>query len=283
MENQKKISFNYSELPWDELKSVGLTEESFLDLPKESINRIFAGELSPLMKMKFLDRNGNVMNVPAGMKFAQNPDGAVPVKFRLSRDEAGGVHLELQPKREAIARMVGDTEVSEKDLARMKDQESVLTTIRKDGKDEKCYLQLDHDLNVIHSVREKDVVIPNAIGDVVIGEKQAQQIREGKPVELEVGDTKVTVGVDLNARNGFRIVEGDMDQWRQHKLEQWDRITPGVRGYWKTSENGWEYELHQDRNEKRQQTQTVEQGSGRTLAQEDILDISMRHSRGMKR
>lgn len=283
MENQKKVLFNYSEFPWDELKSVGLTEESFLDLPKDSIDRIFTGNLSPLMKLKFMDRDGNPMQVPESMKLSQNPDGVVPTKFRLVRDAEGKVHVDLHPKLSEVSRKVGDTELSQKDIDRLKDSESLLMTVRKDGKDEKCYLQLDHDLNVVHTVREKDVLIPNAIGDVVIGDKQAQQIREGKPVELEVGDTKVTVGVDLNARNGFRIVEGDMDLWKQRKLEQWDRVTPGVKGYWKTSENGWEYEFHQTREEKLQRTQTMERGTGRTLSQDENLDIAMRQSRGMRR
>ena len=238
MENQKKILFDYKQIPWAELEQIGLSEEKFLDLPKGSIDRILTGNLSPLMKMQFLDKDGNALVVPECMKLSQNEDGVVPTKFRLVKDEQGNVHVQLLPKRSEVDLQVGETKISKTDLARMKDQESVLTTIRKNGKDEKYYLQLDSSLNIIQMAREKDVIIPNAIGDVTIGQQQAQQIRDGKPVELEVGDTKVTIGVDLNGRNGFRIVEGDMDEWKQKKLEQWDRVTPGIKGYWKTSENG---------------------------------------------
>ena len=283
MENQKKLLFDYKQMPWDELKQIGLTEESLLDLPKESIDRIFTGNLSPLMKMKFVDKNGNAMAVPPTLNMSQEKDGIVPAKFRLVRDEADQVHVQLYPKQQNVNRMVGETEVPAKDIARMKDQESVRMTVRKDGKDEKCYLQLDNDLNVIQMVREKDIIIPNAIGDVILGDEQKQQIRDGKPVELEVGDTKVTVGVDLNARNGFRIVEGDMDEWRQKKLEQWDRITPGVRGYWNTSENGWEYKLHNQIEERLQQTRTVERGTGRTFSMDEELNVSRSQGRGLRR
>lgn len=283
MENQKKLLFDYKQMPWDELKQIGLTEESLLDLPKESIDRIFTGNLSPLMKMKFVDKNGNAMAVPPTLNMSQEKDGIVPAKFRLVRDEADQVHVQLYPKQQNVNRMVGETEVPAKDIARMKDQESVRMTVRKDGKDEKCYLQLDNDLNVIQMVREKDIIIPNAIGDVILGDEQKQQIRDGKPVELEVGDTKVTVGVDLNARNGFRIVEGDMDEWRQKKLEQWDRITPGVRGYWNTSENGWEYKLHNQIEERLQQTRTVERGTGRTVSMDEELNVSRSQGRGLRR
>ena len=283
MENQKKILFDYKQIPWAELEQIGLSEEKFLDLPKGSIDRILTGNLSPLMKMQFLDKDGNALAVPECMKLSQNEDGVVPTKFRLVKDEQGNVHVQLLPKRSEVDLQVGETKISRTDLARMKDQESVLTTIRKNGKDEKYYLQLDSSLNIIQMAREKDVIIPNAIGDVTIGQQQAQQIRDGKPVELEVGDTKVTIGVDLNDRNGFRIVEGDMDEWKQKKLEQWDRVTPGIKGYWKTSENGWEYELHTDLEESRTRKQTVDEETGRSLGQEDKLEISMRQSRGMKR
>jgi hypothetical protein len=68
-----------------------------------------------------------------------------------------------------------------------------------------------------------------------------QRMRDGLPVEVEVGDTKVTVGVDLNDPTGFRVLKGDLNEWQQKKLVEWDRITPGATGYWQTSENGWEY------------------------------------------
>ena len=283
MENQKKILFDIKQMPWEELKQMGLTEETFLDLPKDTIDRILTGNLSPVMKMNFVDAQGKPLDIPENMKFSQDEDGIIPTKFRLVKDEKGDVHVHLYPKKNEVDLHVGETELSQADLARMKDQESVLTMVRRNGKDEKCYIQLDTATNYLQITREQDIKIPNAIGDVVIGDKQAQQIREGKPVELEVGDTKVTVGVDLNARNGFRIVEGDMDEWRQHKLEQWDRVTPGVKGYWKTSENGWEYQLHSQREENLTRQRTVEQGTGRTLSQEDKLDIGIRQSRGMRR
>lgn len=282
MVNQQKFLMN--EMPWDEFKKIGMTEEAFLDLPKDSIDRILTGNLSPLMKMKFVDTEGNAMKIPASMGLSQNEDGIVPAKFRLQRNADGKINLVLHPKRNEVDLKIGDTQLTAEQLKRMKNGETVLTKVSKSGKDEKCYVQLDHDLNVVHMAREKDVVIPNAIGDVVIGTKQAQQIREGKPVELEVGDTKVTVGVDINSRNGFRVVDGDMNLWKQRKLEQWDRLTPGVTGYWRTSENGWEYRLHHSKEEERQtRTQTVEKSTGRTLDEDLKQTISRSQGRGMRR
>ena len=277
MVNQKKFLMN--EMPWEQLEKLGITEEKFLDFPKDSIDRIMTGNTSPLMKMKFVDNEGNIMKVPESLNLFQNEEGIVPTKFRLLREANGKVRVELMPRRNELNLMLGETAITKEQLERLKNQESVRTVIRKFGKDEMCYVQLDSELNILQMTKEKEVVIPNAIGDVTIGTEIEQRLREGKPVELEVGDTKVTVGVDLNARNGFRVVEGDMDLWKQRKLEQWDRITPGVKGYWKTTENGWDYELHQDREQK----QTIDRQSGQVLDNEQKMNVSMTQGRGMRR
>ena len=277
MVNQKKFLMN--EMPWEQLEKLGITEEKFLDFPKDSIDRIMTGNTSPLMKMKFVDNDGNAMKVPESLNVFQNEEGIVPTKFRLLREANGKVRVELMPRRNELNLMLGETAITKEQLERLKNQESVRTVIRKFGKDEMCYVQLDSELNILQMTKEKEVVIPNAIGDVTIGTEIEQRLREGKPVELEVGDSKVTVGVDLNARNGFRVVEGDMDLWKQRKLEQWDRITPGVKGYWRTTENGWDYELHQDREQK----QTIDRQSGQVLDNEQKMNVSMTQGRGMRR
>lgn len=282
MENQNQILMK--EMPWAQFEKIGLSEEAFLDLPKGAIDRILSGGTSPLMKLRFVDAEGNALRLGEKATLSQGADGGIPAKFRLVRDAQGDVQLRIMPRMNALDLRVGESTLSPEDVRRMRDDmESVLMTVRRDGKDERCYVQLDHDLNVVHTVREKDVTIPNAIGDVVLGETERQRVREGRPVELEVGDTRVTVGVDLNDRNGFRIVEGDMDLWRQKKLEQWDRITPGVRGYWKTTENGWEYELHRSRQEDLHTERTIERGTGRTLSERQDMDVSIHQSRGMRR
>ena len=277
MVNQKKFLMN--EMPWEQLEKLGITEEKFLDFPKDSIDRIMTGNTSPLMKMKFVDNDGNAMKVPESLNVFQNEEGIVPTKFRLLREANGKVRVELMPRRNELNLMLGETAITKEQLERLKNQESVRTAIRKFGKDEMCYVQLDSELNILQMTKEKEVIIPNAIGDVTIGTEIEQRLREGKPVELEVGDTKVTVGVDLNARNGFRVVEGDMDLWKQRKLEQWDRITPGVKGYWRTTENGWDYKLHQDREQK----QTIDRQSGQVLDNEQKMNVSMTQGRGMRR
>ena len=69
----------------------------------------------------------------------------------------------------------------------------------------------------------------------------------GKPVELEVGDQKVTVGVDLREPQGFKIVKGDMEEWKRQQAIRYDDAHEGYMGYVQTDENRWEYKQVVDR------------------------------------
>ena len=74
-----------------------------------------------------------------------------------------------------------------------------------------------------------------------------------------------------------------MDEWRQRKLEQWDRITPGATGYWQTSENGWEYRMHARQEQTLRREQTVERSTGRKLGQDESLSVTRSRSWGIGR
>lgn len=72
--------------------------------------------------------------------------------------------------------------------------------------------------------------------------QQKQQVREGKPIELNVGGEKVSVGVDLKEPQGFKVIQGDMKEWvRQQKL-RYDEQHPEFLGLVMTDKNRWEYQ-----------------------------------------
>jgi hypothetical protein len=110
MVNQKKFLMN--EMPWEQLEKLGITEEKFLDFPKDSIDRIMTGNTSPLMKMKFVDNDGNAMKVPESLNVFQNEEGIVPTKFRLLREANGKVRVELMPRRNELNLMLGETAIT---------------------------------------------------------------------------------------------------------------------------------------------------------------------------
>jgi hypothetical protein len=80
------------------------------------------------------------------------------------------------------------------------------------------------------------------IKDISLGQNQKDAIREGKPVVLEVGDQKVTVGVDAKEPQGFKIVNGDMDEWNKQQKIRFDEANAGFMGYVMTDKNRWEYQ-----------------------------------------
>lgn len=80
------------------------------------------------------------------------------------------------------------------------------------------------------------------VNDIELGTQQKQQVREGKPVELNVGGEKVSVGIDLKEQQGFKLVKGDMKEWERQQKLRYDEIHPEYLGLVMTDKNRWEYQ-----------------------------------------
>ncbi|WP_290396866.1 DUF3945 domain-containing protein, partial [uncultured Duncaniella sp.] len=80
------------------------------------------------------------------------------------------------------------------------------------------------------------------VNDIELGTQQKQQVREGKPVELNVGGEKVSVGIDLKEPQGFRIVNGDMKEWERQQKLRYDEQHPEFIGLVMTDKNRWDYQ-----------------------------------------
>lgn len=112
-------------------------------------------------------------------------------------------------------------------------------------------------MKFIQLYKETNALIPRSVAHVRIAEKlkdmekinhielganQKQQAQEGKPIELNVGDQKVVVGVDLREQQGFKVVNGDMDEWNRQMKIKYDLEHDDYMGYVQTDENRWEYQ-----------------------------------------
>ena len=80
------------------------------------------------------------------------------------------------------------------------------------------------------------------VNDIELGTQQKQQVREGKPVELNVGGEKVSVGIDLREPQGFKIVKGDLREWERQQKLRYDDLHPEYMGLVMTDKNRWEYQ-----------------------------------------
>ena len=117
-----------------------------------------------------------------------------------------------------------------------------------------AFVQLDRATNSLMyrseaSIRiEEQLSAQEKVKDIELGANQKQAILTGKPVELEVGDTKVTVGVDLRQPEGFKVVKGDMQEWYRQQKIRYDNAHEEFMGYVQTDENRWEYAKVAERN-----------------------------------
>ena len=88
------------------------------------------------------------------------------------------------------------------------------------------------------------------VNDIELGTQQKQQVREGKPVELNVGGEKVSVGIDLREPQGFKIVKGDLREWERQQKLRYDDLHPEYMGLVMTDKNRWEYQKVVDNDSK---------------------------------
>ena len=115
------------------------------------------------------------------------------------------------------------------------------------GEKTRQYLQLDPETKSVIHRRVTDVQIEQKlkdmekVNDIELGTQQKQQVREGKPVELNVGGEKVSVGVDLKEPQGFKVIQGDLKEWERQQKLRYDERHPEYLGLVMTDKNRWEY------------------------------------------
>ena len=205
-------------------------------MPKEIKERLLNGEATPLLEIRNQLDNGVI--------------ATMPVKLRLQRDADGKAVLKAYPVSRDV---VSDLKLQEAEKKRLQDGEVIRKDIREGNRTKTMYLQLDQETKsllkreVSKAEIDKRIDELEHVKDITLGQNQRQAIREGKPVELEVGDTKVTVGVDLRQNSGFKAIDGDMEEWKRQQEIKWDMANPGQMGYWQTDENRWEFKEYQEK------------------------------------
>lgn len=121
-------------------------------------------------------------------------------------------------------------------------------TVDVNGEKTKQYLQLDPETqSVIHrkvtAIKlEQKLKDMEKVNDIELGTQQKQQVRDGKPIELNVGGEKVSIGVDLKEPQGFKVIKGDLKEWETQKKLRYDEQHPEYLGLVMTDKNRWEYQ-----------------------------------------
>ena len=216
MTNRK--AFLEEEIPYDKLEKIGIDRRAFLSMPKNLVDPIINGKVSPIIKAHIKAENGKTIEMP--------------MKIQLTHDDQGNVKLQTYPLRKEIA---NEFNLTTRELNRVKRGD----VIRKEIEEDTLSLiprSIAH-VRIAEKLREME-----KINDIELGTNQKQAAQEGKPIELNVGGQPVTVGVDLREPQGYKIVNGDMQEWDRQKKIKYDLANDGFMGYVQTEENRWEYQ-----------------------------------------
>lgn len=227
-------------LPYEKLALLGIDRKKADSLPQEVKEKLASGEVTPLMKVSISAKNGEVITLP--------------LKLQLTLDKNGNPALMAYPVRAVLeTERNKDLRLTDQEAERLRKGEVVQKAVDVNGEKTQQYLQLDPETkSVIHrkvtEVRlEQKLKDMEKINDVELGTQQKQQVREGKPIELNVGGEKVSVGVDLKEPQGFRMIKGDLKEWERQQKIRYDELHPEFVGLVQTDKNRWEYQQVVDR------------------------------------
>lgn len=205
-----------NQLPYEQLAKLGLDREKVEKFPQEVKEKLIKGEVTPLMEVSLPATNGMVITLP--------------LKLQLAADKEGNPTLIAYPvQRELSTERRNELRLSQQEIDALRRGDVLQKTVDIDGEKTRRYLQLDPETKSIIHRRVTEA-------------QQKQQVREGKPMELNVGGEKVTVGIDLREPQGFRIVQGDMKEWERQQKLRYDDLHPEYIGLVMTEKNRWEYQ-----------------------------------------
>lgn len=227
---------NQSEqLPYEKLALLGIDREKADNLPQEVKERLVSGEVTPLMQVSISARNGDVITLPLKLQMIADKDGN-PALI------AYPVRAELEAERNKVLRL------TPQEAGRLAKGEVIQKAVEVNGEKTQQYLQLDPETKSVIHRRVTDIEIERKlkdmekVNDIELGTQQKQQVRDGKPVELNVGGEKVSVEIDLKEPQGFKLIKGDMKEWERQQKLRYDDLHPEYLGLVMTDKNRWEYQ-----------------------------------------
>lgn len=230
-------------LPYEKLAVLGIDREKADNLPVEVKEKLVSGEVTPIVQVSISTQKGNVISLP--------------LKLQLTTDANGEPALIAYPVRAALERERNPAlRLTEQEAERLIKGEVLQKSVEVNGEKTRQYLQLDPETQSVIHRRVTDLKLDQKlremekVNDIELGTQQKQQVREGKPVELNVGGEKVSVGIDLKEPQGFKVIKGDMKEWEYQQKLRYDEQHPEYLGYVMTDKNRWEYQQVVDKQSK---------------------------------
>lgn len=231
---------NVPELPYDKLRLLGIDRDKADKLPQDVKEKLVSGEITPLLQVSINARNGETVTLPLKLQMTADKNGNPALM-------AYPVRADLDISRDNILNL------SQQEAQRLRNGDVLRKTIDFNGQKTNQYLQLDPETKSVIHKRITDLKLEEKlkdmekVNDIELGTQQKQAVREGKPMELNVGGEKVTVGIDLKEPQGFKVINGDMKEWERQQKMKYDIEHPEYVGLVMTDKNRWEYQQVVDR------------------------------------
>ena len=240
---------NLSEmLPYEKLAVLGIDREKADSLPADVKEKLASGEVTPLLQVSIRAQNGDVITLPLKLQQGNPALLAYPVRAALETERNKALLL------------------TDQEVERLGKGEVIRKAVEVRGEKTQQYLQLDPETKSVVHRRVTDIQLEQKLkdmeklNDIELGTQQKQQIREGKPIELNVGSEKVSVGVDLKEPQGFKVIQGNLKEWERQQKLRYDEQHPEYLGLVMTDKNRWEYRQMVD---KQSQERAVRFGSAK--------------------
>ena len=241
--------FLEKDIPYGKLANLGISKEKTLSMPKDLLETFLSGKITPLIQAQVQSQSGKVYEIP--------------LKLQLVQDRAGKIQLMTYPVRKE---MVSAISLNNDDKERLRKGDTIRKEIKdNDGVRRMQFIQMDNETKSLIKRNVSNLRIPEQIAqmekinDIQLGMNQKEAIKEGKPVELEIGHEKVSVGVDLKEPQGFKVVKGDMAEWERQQKIRYDIANEGFMGYVLTDQNRWEYKQVVDKLQYKEQKREVKE------------------------
>lgn len=231
-----KYVFFEKEIPFEQMEKLGMDRKKLLSAPRQILEPLLNGEITPLLASRIKASNGKEV--------------IIPLKMQLRRGKNGEVDVITYPVRNQIT---SDVRLNFKEIEKLEKGEVIKKNVNEKGRHILKFLQLDEETKCVMIRNAANIRVQDklrnieSINDIQIGLTQKQAAVEGKPVELTIGDKKVSFGVDLKEPQGFKVLHGDLEEWEKQKKIKYDLENEGFMGYVMTDENRWQYQKVVDR------------------------------------
>lgn len=211
------------EIPYEQLSIIGLQPHVVDAMPDEVRSKLENGEMTPIINVK-RELDDMVLEMP--------------MKLRVEQDALGNPQLIVYPLNAEMKNSINVGQVAFDRLV-------AGDVLHINGQ----YLQRDPETNCILKKSDREIDIDRRIEElekvrnIELGVEQKSQLKEGKPVELDVGGEKISVGLDLRDKDHFRTLNGSMNEWQRQKEIAYDIAHPEYVGIVQTDENRWEQQV----------------------------------------